>query len=160
MGVVKEIITEWGTAKLNKSTGYFRVQSSKDEIHNKYLHHLVWESHYNKKIPDDCVIHHINNLKTDNRIQNLICVPKRVHDSFHSRHRSDETKQKIGKSSFKSYARIVKNGHTSNGKVKYGIRFNKKTIKQSVCPSNLVKWFKSNYPDEVLVIGGIFDGGC
>lgn len=145
-----EINTQFGTAKLNESTGYYRVSS----LSNAFLHHLVWIDHYNKPIPRSCVIHHINGNKSDNRIQNLICVPKKIHDSFHSRRRSDKTKQKIGKSFFKPYARIVKNGHTSNGKVKYGIKFNKKIIKQSRDPSNLVKWFKLNYPNEILQIKG------
>lgn len=129
-----KIETPFGTAIFNESTGYYRVQSVKNGFHNRFLHHLIWENHYSQPIPEGCVIHHINNIKTDNRIQNLICVPKKVHDSFHSR---------------KNYARIVKNGF-KKGKQRFCIKRNKKIIKNSFKPQNLVEWFEENYPNEYL----------
>lgn len=148
-----KINTPFGTARFNESTGYYRVQSVEKGLHNRFLHHLIWENHYGKSIPEGCVIHHINNNKTDNRIQNLICVPKKIHDSFHSRHRTPETIEKIRDSCTKKTAGIVKNGHL-RGKQRYGIRRNGKIIKGSVNYQTLVQWFKENYPNEYLEYGG------
>lgn len=156
MMMERNIQTIFGIAKLNESTGYYRVQSSKKGFNNRYLHHLIWESHYQRTIPKDCVIHHINNDKSDNRIQNLVCVPKKVHDSFHSRHRSQETIKKIRDTLTNSHARIVKNGYLGK-KQRYCIQFNGKRIKTSINPSSLIEWFNKNYPDEKLDVGGVID---
>lgn len=145
----RNIETPFGIAKLNENSGYYRIQSAKDGLNNVYLHHLVWKNHYNRTIPSGCVIHHINNVKTDNRIQNLICVPKKVHDSFHSRHRSKETIEKIKASCTKNTARIVKNGY-SYGKQRFLIIRNAKKVKGSVDYQKLIQWFKEEYPDEHL----------
>lgn len=74
--------TKYGVAKINPQ-GYYRITSGKEGNNNKMLHRLVWEDWYGKPVPKNCVIHHINNNKVDNRIQNLQCVPKNVHDKFH-----------------------------------------------------------------------------
>ena len=149
MKMEHKINTQFGIAKFNESTGYYIVQSAKRGLHNRFLHHLIWETHYNKPIPTGCVIHHINNIKTDNRIQNLVCVPKKIHDSFHSRHRSKETIEKIRIGRIKKTARIVKDGY-SNGKQRYVICKNTKKIKGSVDYQKLIRWFEENYPDEKL----------
>lgn len=159
MTMEHKINTDFGIALLNKSTGYYRVQSAKDGLHNRFLHHLIWEKHYGRSIPENCVIHHINNFKTDNRIQNLVCVPKKLHDSFHSRHRSQETIEKIRKSCTKKTARIVKNG-SFKGKQKYAIHRNGKKIKGSIYYQKLIHWFKEEYPDEKLEISEGIQNGC
>lgn len=61
-----------------RSDGYLE---NKDGL----IHRLTWEHHYGKPIPKGCVIHHLNMNRQDNRIQNLQCVPKNVHDKFHRR---------------------------------------------------------------------------
>ena len=43
---------------------------------HKLEHRYVWEKH-NGKIPKGMQIHHINNIKTDNRIENLALVSNR-----------------------------------------------------------------------------------
>ena len=92
----KTIQTEFGTVKLSY-WGYYYISSSKEGNHNKKLHRLIWEKHYGKQVPEGYVIHHINGTKTDNRIQNLICVPKKIHTAFHMKHRvvTDEMRKKI-----------------------------------------------------------------
>lgn len=77
-----KFITKFGTATINPS-GYYRVNSRKEGNKGKLLHVLVWENYYDKTVPKGYDIHHINGIKTDNRIQNLQCVEQGVHRKFH-----------------------------------------------------------------------------
>lgn len=51
-------------------------------------HRYIWELHYGK-IPEGFVVHHLNKLKGDNRIENLVIMPAGHHWSMHG----VETKQ-------------------------------------------------------------------
>ena len=42
------------------------------------LHRVVWE-HYNGPVPDGFHIHHVNNDRADNRLENLECLSSREH---------------------------------------------------------------------------------
>ena len=66
--------------KLWPSSVYFRNQT--------WLHRAVWEAAFGK-IPAGCHIHHRNENETDNRLENLECVPAAEHMS-HSSRRSHE----------------------------------------------------------------------
>jgi len=53
--------------------------------------HRVWCEHFDKdKVPDGYDIHHINGDKLDNRIQNLQCVKKEIHNRYHAKKNFDE----------------------------------------------------------------------
>lgn len=43
-------------------------------------HRYIWEKANNKKIPHGWVIHHLNGLKGDNRLENLLAMPKHCHN--------------------------------------------------------------------------------
>lgn len=45
-------------------------------------HILVWEQVHNKALPDGWVIHHLNGIKSDNRPNNLLAMPKQKHSSY------------------------------------------------------------------------------
>jgi len=49
------------------------------------MHRAVWES-VNGTIPESYDIHHINENKADNRIENLECLPKALHTKLYSPH--------------------------------------------------------------------------
>ena len=53
-----------------------------------YEHHAIWlKENKLDKIPDDCDIHHINFNRLDNRIENLTCISKKLHQKLHYKNR-------------------------------------------------------------------------
>lgn len=69
------IDTEFGKGYLTPS-GYIYVG-------RKPLHHLVWEKHYNKKVPKGYQIHHKDKNKTNNDISNLQLISASEHTRLH-----------------------------------------------------------------------------
>lgn len=92
------IKTKYGTAYL-RNDGYYGISSNEKGNTGQLLHRLIWEEHYQKSIPKDYVIHHINFNKKDNRIQNLQCVHKNTHLQFHNKmmDRNGENNSMFGK---------------------------------------------------------------
>lgn len=45
-------------------------------------HIIVWEEYHQKTLPSNWVIHHLNGVKNDNRIENLKAMPKGKHSSW------------------------------------------------------------------------------
>lgn len=70
-----------------RNNGYFGLTTN-DRI---LMHRYVWEF-YNGKIPQGYDIHHLNNQKHDNRIENLECLSKSEHTRKYSPHNNQYTK--------------------------------------------------------------------
>ncbi len=66
--------TEFGNAHL--SNGYLRLPDG------ELLHRKIYEK-YVGKIPENYQIHHLNEDKLDNRVENLICLSRSEHRTLH-----------------------------------------------------------------------------
>jgi len=74
--IVRERVPTYkGGRKLN-GDGYVQILIGTNQY--EFEHRLVWEK-ANGKIPKGYIIHHLNGLKTDNRLENLICISRTMH---------------------------------------------------------------------------------
>lgn len=67
---------------MHKGSGYYRV--SKGVHKGKKLHRVIMEQEIGRKLKSNEVVHHINEIKTDNRIENLQLMTHSEHSSLHA----------------------------------------------------------------------------
>jgi len=67
--------------------GYYELTTGDRTL----MHRYVWENERGE-IPEGWDIHHLNEDKTDNRIENLECLPKAEHTRKYSPHNNQYTK--------------------------------------------------------------------
>lgn len=159
------LITPFGRARL--TNGYYQI-TSRNENSKKLLHRLIWESYYNTKIPKGYVIHHLNENKNDNRIQNLQCISSKNHRRYHQLGKKNNNYGKIMPKKIKEEISIINSKNTNtcgyyrvtkqkNPKLKQGFTWvyqyyekgkrikisstNLEKLKEKVCSKNL-NWFK------------------
>ena len=60
-------------------------------------HRYVWENAHQQKLPKGWVIHHLNGIKTDNRLENLAAMQRGAHTdlAIPYRHRIKELEERI-----------------------------------------------------------------
>ena len=77
--------SNWNGGRFKNSSGYIKIhkpEHPKASYNYVYEHHLVWEKANGKLLPDGWVIHHINGIKDDNRIENLAAMSKSEHSNI------------------------------------------------------------------------------
>lgn len=74
-----------GTKRI--TNGYVEIKVTEGRGRKNWVreHRVVWMLH-NGPLPDGAVVHHRNEIKTDNRIENLIAEPS---NSAHMKHHHD-----------------------------------------------------------------------
>jgi hypothetical protein len=70
-----------------RNTGYFSLTTGNRTL----MHRYVWEKEKGA-IPNNYDIHHLNGIKSDNRIENLECLSKSEHTKRYSPHNNQYTK--------------------------------------------------------------------
>lgn len=68
----------------DKKTGYYLCTTLDEEGNRKRLHVEVWEHEHGVAVPPGCVIHHLDWDKTNNDINNLICLTIQEHERLHN----------------------------------------------------------------------------
>jgi len=84
-------LTKEELLKMNRDKfGHFIVTNGNQQYKRKQRngrhtseHVLIWEAHHKKRVPKGCVIHHINENKKDNRIENLKAMTNSEHTKMH-----------------------------------------------------------------------------
>ena len=64
----------------DKKTGYYVCTSGS----RKRLHVAIWEHENGREVPSGYVIHHKDWNKTNNSVDNLICITIREHELIHT----------------------------------------------------------------------------
>lgn len=95
----------WKGGRVSTKDGYVLVLAphhSRAKTRRYILEHiLVWEQVHNRVLPEGWVIHHLNGIRTDNRPENLIALPRQGHarrelgELYKKRIRELEAKNKI-----------------------------------------------------------------
>lgn len=80
----------WGLGRKKVAGGYIEVWAPDHPKANKrgYIreHVLIWEKTHGEPLPEGYIIHHLNGITDDNRPENFVALPKRIHDTGHLRH--------------------------------------------------------------------------
>ena len=87
----KENHPRWRSGKGNHSSGYKTIWIGKHKYALEHRH--IMELSLKRKLKQDEDVHHLNGIKTDNRIKNLKVMSKSEHHYFHA---SDDYKNNKG----------------------------------------------------------------
>lgn len=78
----------WNGGKIRTHKGYIKIRCENHpsaNAHGYYVaeHRLVMEKHLGRYLKRGEIVHHVNGIKDDNRIENLKLMSKSDHDRFH-----------------------------------------------------------------------------
>lgn len=99
----------WNNGKIISSGGYVKLRVGKghplaDSNGYAYEHLIIWISAGNSKPPKGYLLHHKNEDKTDNRIQNIECIPRVFHNKHHN---LSKPKDVLGRFTHKKAGRVL-----------------------------------------------------
>ena len=66
---------------LHNSRGYLRTRDRRGRV--CFVHRACWEAHYGP-IPNGCVVHHCDEDRLNNAIENLACMTHGEHSGLHN----------------------------------------------------------------------------
>lgn len=82
----KQSFTHFKGGKYTDKAGYILVLAPNHPRGGKgryvFEHILVWEHCHNKSVPKGYIIHHLNGIKSDNRPENLVAMPRAKHTAL------------------------------------------------------------------------------
>lgn len=87
-------------------------------------HRFIYEQYHGIIVPDTHDVHHINNLRNDNRIENLEMIPKDEHGRMSAKIRVYSTGYKMNISREQAVARAFKSVETKRRKYNGGCNSN------------------------------------
>ena len=87
---MKEMRAKMGAAGYSlKPNGYYEVTTGENK--SRPLHVVIMEKHIGRRLRKDECVHHINHIRTDNRIENLQLMTRSEHSRLHALERSNST---------------------------------------------------------------------
>ncbi len=77
----------WKGGRVQSPTGYVNIYAPNHpravgkRSGHRYVgeHIIIWEKHTGKFLPDGWLVHHLNGIKNDNRVSNLVALPNQKH---------------------------------------------------------------------------------
>lgn len=77
-------VMRFGKKWRQEASGYYVCTTTDDMGNRRRLHVEVWQRHYGVRVPPGCVIHHLDWNKSNNNVENLICVSIEEHEKIHN----------------------------------------------------------------------------
>lgn len=98
-GLSPEKHGQWNGGRIIAGEGYYMVLSKSHPRSNRdgyvYEHILVIEKHLGRSITAEEAVHHINGIKTNNRIENLELMSKSKHTRHHCKGEHMDTSGRV-----------------------------------------------------------------
>lgn len=83
----------WKGGKWAKCDGYVAVTRIGSGSKHDLEHKIVMEKHLKRKLTKSEVVHHINHVKSDNRIENLMVMTRSEHSRLHAKEKAERMRK-------------------------------------------------------------------
>lgn len=92
----REKCCNWNGGRTKTNKGYIQIlkpEHPRADSRGYVMEHIViFEAETGINVPENCVVHHLNGNKQDNRIENLCLMQFGAHSTYHNRKRSEKKK--------------------------------------------------------------------